>query len=1026
MRERLLKSMHFVALAEQNNAAVALLERYKQTGDLAFLAEAITSWQRVAEIAPEGDPVVTQILPNLAVALRRLFERTGDPAALTAAIETGRRAIEAAPADPTLHIAALTGLGNALRQQAARADDADALAEVVDLGRRAVTVATEAADDHLLWVARSSLANALHRQWATTSDLATLTEVTRLYRQVAEATLEGARDAAAAWSNLCDALHDLYWSTGDPTALADAISAGREAVARAGERRDEQARYIAHLSSSLMRMFERTGEQDVLEESVELSRRAVAQTEETHPELPAYLNDLAGALLRSYENSGDLGQLREAVAAAERASGGLRRSPAHLSNLAICLRALFERTGDAEALARAERSARDALNGRHTPSNTAALLSNLGGILCRRFEVSGDQGLLEEAVRVLRDAVAAAPAGHHDQAQYQSQMAGALALLHGQTHDPAMLAEAIAAARASVRPGHADNPQRSAFLLNLGRLLETQDNFADARNVYAEAAALPTAPASTRVDAARQWGICAMRNADATDAVAAFEAAIALLPQITTRRLSLGDRQYGLERIADLPAHAAAAALADGRPEHAVELLEQSRGLLLDQAMELHRDISDIRAAAPALAEQYEQLRRQIAALDQARADDSDFTGRTRSDLDEQWHALIDRIREVPALKDFLRPPPIELLSEQAMDGPVVMVCTTQWRSDALILTADADRPVRLVTLPDLSPEQVADQVARLFEVYEAFDQYSSLSELRRAQDTLRSVLAWLWDTVCGPVCDAILPSGSGDSAIWHRIWWCPVGPLALLPLQAAGQHDGSRNSVIDRAVPSYTATIRALGEIRRERRAQRLPSEKAALIVAVPDAEGAEPIAGVRAELTELIRLLPDATVLSSEDATAEGVLAALPLHEVAHFACHGISDWQVPRESHLVLSDYSAAPLSVAEMSGIDLARAELAYLSACSTTMPALRLLDESIHITGAFQLAGYQHVIGTLWPVTDRAAARFAAIVYGHLTNDGQTFPQTTRAAEAVWAATSRIRDAYPTNPVMWMSHIHVGA
>jgi CHAT domain-containing protein len=353
------------------------------------------------------------------------------------------------------------------------------------------------------------------------------------------------------------------------------------------------------------------------------------------------------------------------------------------------------------------------------------------------------------------------------------------------------------------------------------------------------------------------------------------------------------------------------------------------------------------------------------------------------------------------------------------------MVYTTQWRSDALVLTADPDQPVRLVSLPDLTPEQVMDQVVRLLEAHwAAFNEDSSLGQRRQAQDTLRSVLGWLWDTVCGRVCDVILPPAYG--AIRPHVWWCPVGPLALLPLHAAGQHDGDGHSVVDRAISSYTATIRALGDMRHERRAQRNPREKAALIVAVPDAEGAEPLAGVGAEVAELIRLLPSATVLSSEGATAERVLAALPRHEVAHFACHGISNWQVPRESQLVLSDYSAAPLMVTEMSGLDLAHAELAYLSACSTTMPALRLLDESIHITGAFQLAGYRHVIGTLWPVSDLAAVRFAAMVYSDLTDNGRTFPRTTRAAEAVWAATCHMRDSYPANPAMWMAHIHVGA
>ncbi|MCF6477035.1 CHAT domain-containing protein, partial [Nonomuraea sp. MG754425] len=44
------------------------------------------------------------------------------------------------------------------------------------------------------------------------------------------------------------------------------------------------------------------------------------------------------------------------------------------------------------------------------------------------------------------------------------------------------------------------------------------------------------------------------------------------------------------------------------------------------------------------------------------------------------------------------------------------------------------------------------------------------------------------------------------------------------------------------------------------------------------------------------------------------------------------------------------------------------------------------DEAMHITTAFQLAGFQQVIGTLWPVNDTIAARVAEGVYAGLGGD----------------------------------------
>lgn len=51
----------------------------------------------------------------------------------------------------------------------------------------------------------------------------------------------------------------------------------------------------------------------------------------------------------------------------------------------------------------------------------------------------------------------------------------------------------------------------------------------------------------------------------------------------------------------------------------------------------------------------------------------------------------------------------------------------------------------------------------------------------------------------------------------------------------------------------------------------------------------------------------------------------------------------------------------------------RGTLAYQSACETALTGkARLLDEAIHLTSAFQLADYPHVIGTPWPIDDEIA------------------------------------------------------
>jgi CHAT domain-containing protein len=62
-----------------------------------------------------------------------------------------------------------------------------------------------------------------------------------------------------------------------------------------------------------------------------------------------------------------------------------------------------------------------------------------------------------------------------------------------------------------------------------------------------------------------------------------------------------------------------------------------------------------------------------------------------------------------------------------------------------------------------------------------------------------------------------------------------------------------------------------------------------------------------------------------------------------------------------------------------------AQVAYLSACSTAeIGARNLADESIHLASTFQLIGFRHFVGTLWPSDDESAVKIATAFYMRLT------------------------------------------
>jgi CHAT domain-containing protein len=159
---------------------------------------------------------------------------------------------------------------------------------------------------------------------------------------------------------------------------------------------------------------------------------------------------------------------------------------------------------------------------------------------------------------------------------------------------------------------------------------------------------------------------------------------------------------------------------------------------------------------------------------------------------------------------------------------------------------------------------------------------------------------------------------------------------------------------------------------------------------------------------------------VLDDRNATYDRVTGALLDHPWAHFACHGESDFEHPSMSHLLLADHLDHPFTVLDVARLRLDHADLAFLSACSTARTGAALADEAIHLAAAFQLAGYRHVVATLWPVGDRWALKVAQGVYSALGTDA------SNTAAALHRATRRLRAILPDRPSSWAAHLYNGA
>lgn len=401
--------------------------------------------------------------------------------------------------------------------------------------------------------------------------------------------------------------------------------------------------------------------------------------------------------------------------------------------------------------------------------------------------------------------------------------------------------------------------------------------------------------------------------------------------------------------------------------------------------------------------------------------------GRTadqRFALAREWDEVLAEVRALPGFEDFLRPPGLSELLTAAVGGPVVVLNVSRWRSDALIVTTNG---VRAIPLPDLTLEDAHERMRRHLAALEAYERSVEAAEAaqtalaggsgehalisgayraareRAAASTacereLVETCGWLWDAAVAPVV-AELHLENADQP--PRMWWCPTGPLALLPVHAAGRDD---MWLADLAVSSYTPTVRALLEARRPRPTS--ARNRFLVVSALPgDPATSKLLAGADGH-----DVVPCDTV---EDARA-----ALPGSAFVHFDCHADQNLQDPAQGGLRLSD---GILRVFDLATLPL-DGEYAALAACKTAVGGTSLLDESITLAAALHYTGFRHVIGTLWSLSDQAAVAVFEQVYRELTGTGRFVPDG--AARALSRATTLLRRA-GARIHTWAPLIHIG-
>ncbi|GLZ37131.1 CHAT domain-containing protein [Actinokineospora sp. NBRC 105648] len=921
-------------------------------------------------------------LDRASVVIER-YENTGDAAELSAAVESLRPAVVGIPSDHPEYAQFLAVLGAALYSLGTHAADAARLAEAVAVLRSALGASR---DDTM----RNAMRRALGTALAGWSDLGAPVQVAAEAVAVLRVVVESADPGSASADALLlgEALQAMDRHHGDFRALTEAKALVEAVVRRT--RADHPDWYSASttLSSILMAWSIRTGDSAVLVDAVAGLRRAAGLAPPR--ERAGLLGNLGAVLHTAYERNGDPAVLGEAVAVLEAALGTTPpdhpdwRMYAH--GLAGALLAQTDAAGIAPAAERACAVLRDVV-ARCPPGDPklAGHLSQLGIALQCDYDRTRELPTLREAVRVGRSAIAATSSTHPDQVHFLTNLGIGLYLRYDRERDPAVFAE------------------------GMRTLLQAADSAwaAPVRRAMALAMAATLANTAGEID----WAL---------DVV---ERVVGLIPRISSRALPRSDRGHLISQLRGLPATAADVAVRAGKPNRAVELLELTRGVLIADTLDAHGDLRVLRSHAPALAAELDEMRTEmeVSGLLFTPAASADSPARL-TEMDRRWAGLVERVRALPGLVGFQRPPSIDRLRRQGAEGAVVQVISRDDRGFALVTVDDPVSPVLVVDLPAFDHDTALAQARRLHAaIWTTADRDGLVRAKVAAQAEIVAVLAWLWDAVTSPVLNALGHHRPPEEGAWPRLWWCPVGITNFFPLHAAGRHGAHDDeTVMDRVVSSYTPTLRALEHARTARTDEETDEGSVVVVAVSKSAAGSAELPGALAE-AEIVRArIPSSVLLADGDASRAAVVEALTTSRVVHLACHVRGQWLDPDTTALALAD---APLTVAEIAGLRLPQADLAYLSACATGFTSLFHADETTHVTAAFHLAGFRSVVGTVWPVADQVSTAVAREFYARLTTAGSV--STAAAAVALHETVRRRRDRDPLMPNKWAAHTHTG-
>ncbi|KAL2055299.1 hypothetical protein ABVK25_004637 [Lepraria finkii] len=955
----------------------------------------------------------------------------------------------------------------------------------------------------------NNLSNHLITQYERGGKLEDLTQAIEYGQKAVDLTPTGNPNRASRLSNLSIYLSTRYKREGKLEDLTQAIEYSQEAVNLTPTGNPDQAGYLGNLSIYLGTRYKREGKLEDLTQAIKYSQEAVDLTPTGNPDRAGYLNNLSNCLSTQYKREGKLEDLTQAIKYSQEAvdltpTGNPDRAGC-LSNLRFMIATRYKREGKLEDLTQAIKYGQEAVN--LTPTGNpdrAGCLSNLSIYLGTRYKREGKLEDLTQAIKYSQEAVDLTPTGNPNRAIYLNNLSNSLSTQYKRGGKLEDLTQAIKYGQEAVDLTPTGNPDRAGYLSNLSIYLGTRyeregklEDLTQAIKYGQEATNCLSSPPSIRIRGCLNAVNYLAQLQRWQEARALLGRGLEILPLLISNLSSKLDQENIMKSISGLAAIGCAVSLeCSNNGFEAIRVLELSRGTINRLATNSTAETSMLYRFDPGLAKEFEDLRSLINAPSEGRENLSRTT-LSKEAAAAKLHELVTHVRTNRGLEIFPSFAPKTELLETSFNQVTVLLNTTRFRTDALLL--HGDKRVQVLPLDKSIFQHSKYYYHRLCGRFG----YNEHKNWRRSNEDMRQFLIWLWDQIVDPILNAfsfkpseilsrpnapdsqvktscITPYRQADiskgldaetlttylelmkqqpnvtSSVssakpsetrfratirnsvpsFPRIHWIGVGHMGSFPFHAAGygSQDPSKN-IMSCAISSYASTLTAQAH-GKQKPAAFEASSSALLLVAMPKTPGGQPnLPGTERE-AEIIQdtLQGLMAVKLHKLQPVDVILKDLPFYNSVHFACHGYADPQSPFQSGLLLcgnepekgfnKNTRNSMLTVETISSINTQHSLLAFLSACCTAENASSvLMDEGIHLAGGLQLAGYPHVIASLWEANDAlsvaVAEKFYRIVFAESEIVGHD--KIAYALHDAVLAARRICD----DPLSWATTIHFG-